>query len=110
MDVYFIALLILIFFGSLIIAKYFGSIPMAIVASIVCIILGGIVAADKIEIPIGLNKTLENNNTIITDTIYQPIPDIYNNSISLTFFILTFYCVSIVFMIRRERANYEDYY
>lgn len=92
MQLIFIIFLSVVFFLSIIISHNKNSKALGGIAIIIAIILGAISFFDGIDIKIGNNSTLiEDNRSITNVDIYEPIDVIFSRAIGMTFFIVVFY-------------------
>ena len=92
MQLIFISFLIVVFFISLIVSYHKDSKVFAGLALIIAIILGATSYFDGIDIKVGTNSTLLNDNRTIENVdLYEPVDVKYSRAIGLTFFIVIFF-------------------
>ncbi|KKN48624.1 hypothetical protein LCGC14_0651230 [marine sediment metagenome] len=97
MQLIFIIFLIAVFFLSIIISHNKNSKALGGIAIIIAIIIGAISLFDGIDLKIGTNSTLNDDNRSITNVdIYEPVDPNFSRAIGLMFFIVVFYLAWIL--------------
>lgn len=91
MQLIFIFFLAIVFFASLVISYQRNSKEFAGLALIIAILLGITSYFDGIDIKVGTNSTLmEDNRTVVNQDVYEPIDVRYSRAIGVMFFVVIF--------------------
>lgn len=98
MQLQFIIALVVLFLILVILVVRKDSAPLAIFGVVVALILGAVINTDGVEIKIGTNTTLSDDNRTMTSTdSYEPIKSSYSAALSIIFFLLALWMLFAVF-------------
>ena len=92
MQLTFIIFLSLVFFLAVLISYHKNSKSFLGIALIIAFIIGALSTFDGIDLKVGSNSTLlEDNRSIVHEDVYEPIDVRYSRGFGLTFIVIMFY-------------------
>lgn len=97
MQLTFLVILVALFLILVFLTFYKDSVPMAVFALVVSLIIGATILTSQVEIKTGTNSTLtDDNRTIILKDTFEPIRPLYSTVLALTFFMMAIWLLTAV--------------